>query len=1022
MYGPNLLLTLVFIFFTYFTQFAVSTFVDSLICHTKDAWFKLRPFITDVAMDKELKKLKFFINSQVLNYYGNNSDTDAAISNYNQTTGLYTTLQVKVNYMGRQIIDETRNFCDVVSVKDTPAYRKGPRFPDYWTNLSHIISRVTIPDLHTQETFSNNSLIGHFNDTDLGSSDSTISELFSNATGELVQCPLYYNDSIMIYYEADISQHFHRLGSYQVSFIVYDNNEYKDIIGCSKSYVTLIQPAFIDDVINVGVLVLLVTTVVVNIFTVTCSSYQESTNPYLFKASTICNAKLLKQGDASLSGIITYLQYALFLGGLDLLYPGFYQPMIGQISWCALIDFILVKQESTRHEIQSDDGVYITLSAGGLSSLTQYNSHTHIGDTWPNFMADLGIVICASIVLRQLIVFLKRHLDKALKRHYHKSLVKNPSAFMFFSRKNLYLIVGQILQIWLSVFGMPFVVLSLFMFLAANDLNGKHRYFANFHDLKIGALSFTTPYDELRIPHKLFSFGESFVTPWGDYMSKWRYATGAISSTSKRASLNTAPTSFGRDPGTGALGNFSFDSRYINGTAQHDHRTDSYLKISNINLSLASIFLAVWLSLVFFFIFHYLISFYGKLKIKTSSNVSRLYTNLKSILIWSFLYHKYKPQRVSYVIFDLIIMFVNLVIIGALQNSGVAQVSCLVVTSVVELIALFTLKPYFVPLTPWSSQFMFPVAKFLCTALCIPFIASVNASEAVKTYVAYIQLIIHSVVVVIFITQLIYWLIRTCISIYKSRAKTKPILQQVSAINSQDDFERQFEYTAVVSPFNQMKRHFTNESYRNPTWASSGENDDGLSSIGEEEFLFRGRGARLANINEMTNDNNHPNDSSPDSCSIQSSFVQQLRESELRKLKNDYRIREIDQVYEKYFVNDDIDPEVKELWESRKLANGIFHDAYCSSSSGNNHNRVNKEDKGSSTFGIKLRNIVNKQQPRQMEPAFVVSRPRPLIVRTLDEVKQRQLQQLQQLQQQGGDDLSEKDYTVSSIDYSIEKK
>lgn len=76
--------------------------------------------------------------------------------------------------------------------------------------------------------------------------------------------------------------------------------------------------------------------------------------------------------------------------------------------------------------------------------------------------------------------------------------------------------MGQILQIWLSVFGMPFVVLSLFMFLAANDLNGKHRHFANFHDLKIGALSFTTPYDELRIPHKLFSFGESFVTPWGD--------------------------------------------------------------------------------------------------------------------------------------------------------------------------------------------------------------------------------------------------------------------------------------------------------------------------------------------------------------------------------------------------------------------------------------------------------------------------------------------------------------------------
>ncbi|KAF6044194.1 Transient receptor putative (TRP) ion channel family protein [Candida parapsilosis] len=1030
----NLLLLPVFVCLTYYTQIVSSTFVDSSMCQTKIAWFKLRPFITDVAIDKESKKLKFFMNSQVLNYFGNNSDTNAAITNFNETTDLYTTFRVKVNYMGRQIIDETKNFCDVVSVKDTPAYRTGPRFVSESINSSSFLPRDTIPELHLQETFNNNSLIGHFNDTDLGSSDSTISELFSNATGELVQCPLYYNDSIMIYYEADISQHFHRFGSYQVTFIVYDNNESRDIIGCSKSYITLIQPAFIDDVINIGVLVLLITTLVVNTFTVTYSSYQESTNPYLFKASTICNAKLLKQGDASLSGIITYLQYALFLGGLDLSYPGFYQPMIGQVSWCALIDFILVKQESTSHQIQSDDGVYVTLSAGGLPSLTQYNSQTRIGDIWPNFMADLGMVMLMAIVLRQLLFFLKKCLDKILKRHYHKSLVKNPSAVVFLSKKNLYLVVGQILQIWLSVFGMPFLVLSLFMFLAANDLNGKHRYFANYHDLKKGALSFTTPYDELRIPHKLFSFGETFATPWGDYITGWGNSTGAVTSKVKRATLFTpsSPSSSssspsGQEPGTGVLSRFGSNAQYINGTSRYHDHTSSYLNIPNVSLSLASILLAVWLGLVLFFIFHYLISIYGWLKIKTSSNVSKLYTSLKSILIWSFLYHKYKPQRVTYVIFDIVIMFVNSVIVGALQNSGVTQVSCLIVTSVVELIALFTLKPFFVPITPWSSQFMFPVAKFLCTTLCIPFISSVNASEAVKTYVAYIQLIIHSVVVIIFTTQLIYWLIRTCISIYKSRIKAQPILQQVSAINSQEEFEGQFEYKAVVSPFTQVKRQITNESYRNPAWISSGDvaDDDGMSSIGEDEFLFRSRGTRLADINEGSNDQINATGNS-DSFSIQSSFVQQLRESELRKLKNDYRVREIDKVYEKYFVNDEIDPEVKELWESRKLANGIFHGAYCSgssSSSGGNHCRNGggaKEEKRSSLLGIRLRNIVNKQQPKRMERAFVVSRPRPLIVKTLEEVQSGK--QNKQEPDTSGDSSMENTYPVSSIDYSIEKE
>ncbi|KAI5969535.1 hypothetical protein CANMA_001426 [Candida margitis] len=976
---PYTLLAFVLVFLTCFTRPASSTFVDSQDCRIEEAWSKFRPFITDVAIDKESRKLKFLINSQVINYYGDNSDTDVAISDYNQTTSSYTNLRIKINYMGRPIIDESRRFCDLVSVKDTTAYREGPRFSNAAKNVTDIITNGTIPQVRSQNAYSNNSLIGHFNDTDLGSSDFTISELFTNVTGDLVQCPLYYNDSIMIYYEADISQHFHRLGSYQVTFVVYDNNEEKDIIGCRKSYITLIQPGFIDDIISVGVLVLLVTTLVVNIFTVTCSSYQESTNPYLFKASTICNAKLLKQGDASLSGIITYLQYALFLGGLNLQYPGFYQPMIGQISWCALIDFILVKDETRGHQAQVDDGVYTTFSTGGLSTLTQYNSRAQVRNNWPNFMADLGMVMCSTIIVRQIIMFSKRFLDKALKSHYNKSLVKNPSDFVFLSKKNLYLVVGQVLQIWLSVFGMPFLVLSLFMFLAANGLNGKHHRFASFHDLKVGALSFTTPYNELRIPHRLFSFGESFSAPWGGDI----LALNATNYNSKRT-ISNAPASGQPNQGTSVLGNFSDNTQFSNGTLHSGH-TLRYFTIPNVSLSLASILLGIWIALVLFFIFHYLISFYHRLKIKSSANVSKLYTNLKTILVWSFLYHKYKPQRVIYVIFDFAIVFANSIIIGVLQYSGVAQVTCLMITSAIELFALFTVKPYFVPVAPWSSHFMFPVAKCLCTVLCIPFIASVNASEAVKTYVAYIQLIVHSVVVLLFIMQLIYWLIRTCVSIHKSRIRDRPLFKQASAITSQDEFERQFEYKAVVSPFNQMARHSTHESYRN-TACGCEYNDDGLSSIREEEFLFRGGSIRVANTNGVSNDDIISNDITRTS-SIQSSFVRQLRESELRKLKNDYRVREIDKVYEKYFVNDQIDPEVKELWENRKLANGTFYGASCSSS-GNNYN--NKEDKNSSSFGIKFRNIVNKQQPKKMEPAFVVSRPRPLIVKTLEEVKQRQ--------------------------------
>lgn len=144
----------------------------------------------------------------------------------------------------------------------------------------------------------------------MSTSNTTIEQIFNNATGALVNCPLYYNDSIVLYYEADIAKHFHRLGSYQIKFMVISNDEDSKIIGCSRTYITPVQPGIFNGIVGYGVLALLIITIVVNLLTMAYSTYQESSNPFLFKASTICNLALLKQVDASLPGIIGYLQYA----------------------------------------------------------------------------------------------------------------------------------------------------------------------------------------------------------------------------------------------------------------------------------------------------------------------------------------------------------------------------------------------------------------------------------------------------------------------------------------------------------------------------------------------------------------------------------------------------------------------------------------------------------------------------------------------------------------------------------------
>ncbi|KAI5964314.1 uncharacterized protein KGF55_002256 [Candida pseudojiufengensis] len=1044
--SPSSILKLILLYLICFINPSVSTFIKSHSCELKQQQSKLQPFIIDVAIDTNQKKLKFFINTQVSLYNGFDTDRHPAITNYNSSTDKYTSLHIDINFMGKQFINETKRFCDMVSVKNTTSFLQSPRFNNSYSNFDKTGYNLTDinngqdfdqdkqssttkknshrhEEIHSGISFNNNSLIDRMNRTSLGSTDSTITELFSNSTGNLVQCPLYYNDSIMIYYEADISEHFHRIGSYQIKFTVLNNDAHSSCIACSNTYVTPIQPAFINDTITLGVLILVCVAIVVNIFTVSFSSYQESTNPYLFKASTICNEKLLNQIDASVPDILMYLQYALFLGGLDLLYPGFYQPMLGQIKWCALLTSSMFGKSSS-WDSEDEDNVYVTLSGGGLSSLTMVDNNNPIVNNWPNFMALLLMVIVLMIVAKQIFIGIKLLFDKIIEKAY-KKIVKNNSSFEFWSKKNLYLIIGQVLQIWLIVFGMPFLILSSFLFLSANDINGKHRSLSNFHQLKKGAFSFTTPYNELIVPQQVFTFGlrtsslEGFhrapipktpISEGGSNIAK-KFDSDSWLTTLKSPQIpfnSTFNSSIINPSLYSNITNTATTSSTTPRNSDHD-----YMNISNASLALSSILFSCWVIFLIFFIFHYLLSFSKKIKIKNSSNINKLYTNLKTILMWSFLYYEYKPQRVKCVIISISILFSNSMVIGLLQNHGLIQVILLIIISIIDLFQLFVLKPYFVPIKFWSTKFIFPVAKFLCIILCIGFLREVDATEAVRTIIAYIHLLIHVIVAFVFIFQLTYWFFRTCMEIYKSYKSNKEanLINQLSEINSIDEFERQFEYKAVNNLRNNNERRVSGLfSSDEKSIDESLNNQETYSMDGvDEEFLFR-RGPQRLGEPENNNNNNINSDEIISITESQSSFLRLQHESNLRKLNNNYKIREVDQIYEKYFMDDKIDPEVKELWESRKF--GTNNNSH-SNNKQQNLNNGNKNLQTSPAFGqnctttttspislSKLRNVANsvnfkhnkQQQQSRKETGFQVSRPRQLIVKTIEEIQQEQLQ------------------------------
>lgn len=1068
------LLLLLLLLLTCFIQPTYSTFVGNQHCNLNITNYKLRPFVIDVALDNKDKKLKFFMNSQVANFAQNstNDDPSIIINDVNTTTNKYTTLHVEIGFMDKVIVKENVRFCDMIAVKNTTAFQSSPRFihDTSSSNSSHNFTTISNKNknYHSFETLSsklttaNNlddglisksplSFPGHIFNNSLAATNTTIDRIFSNSTGQLVQCPLYYNDSIVLYYEVDVNDHFHKLGSYSVQFNVISNEEDSKIIGCSKAYVTPVQPRVISNVVAYGVLVLLIVTLVLNVVTIAYSTYQESSNPFLFKASAICNQELLKQIDTSLPGIITYLQYALFMGGLDLAYPGFFQPIIGQIKWCALVGFSLVFKNAN-HSHNHVDNVYATLESGGLPNLTRYISSDLIINNWANFIVTLIVVIAIHVVLNQLFIMSKLLLDKIELGNFRskKFFMKGGdfNGFSIFSKKNLYLIIGQVLHLFLLVFAMPFLVLSSFQFLAASDILGKRRYGTNYEQLRKDAYSMIVPYNELSIPSSIFAFATKMGD--GSQYSSTKYPpifdSGHLSDEAERFRRSyELPQSSQDRMSLFANGNATlFHSTYHN--ANYTQKVDaSFMRISEPCLVFSGILFALWVILCLYFAFHYLISIKRYFRVKQSSNISRLYTSLRTILIWGYLYVEYRPERVEYVLYEFFTMFFKLMVIGLLQRHGIAQVVCLTLISILDLIILFIIHPHYVKISWWSLKFMFPIARFLTAILCIAFIRDLEINVTSKIYVAYTQLLIHAIVGILFCIQLIYWFTRTMISIFRNlkndHMNNGDVNQLLAVYDSLDDFQRQFEYkplqplptyqiysaatTTLLSPIDQMEDPFiyaesssscivkqTGASNKMiPGKATYDKNDkDEMEQLEEEEYLDSDYYYRSKSEQVLKNIVDHELETRSSNNSDVTSFEQQQYESNMRKLKNDYKVREGDYIYRKYFTDDLIDPEVKELWENRK---NNTNKVVIEKAEQHQKHKGQQVYHGQGTHGPlhlsnsmidKLKhafhNNTNRRHPQKTGATqdavelqrFVVNRPKKLVVKTVDQIRQEQQQ------------------------------
>ena len=152
---------------------------------------------------------------------------------------------------------------------------------------------------------------------------------------------------------------------------------------------------------------------------------------------------------------LQYIQFIALTGGLTLSYPGFYQPIVSQASWSALMfNESFVRRGDGWQQLQ--DGIYVTTGTYGLQRLAQLVGMAYVEDIWAGMIVWLLVIIACMFFLVQ---------GGFLIQWVYRSLTRNPEEDL--RAKNIPFTIGNVVRIVLSYFLFPIVALSTFQLVVA---------------------------------------------------------------------------------------------------------------------------------------------------------------------------------------------------------------------------------------------------------------------------------------------------------------------------------------------------------------------------------------------------------------------------------------------------------------------------------------------------------------------------------------------------------------------------
>lgn len=154
---------------------------------------------------------------------------------------------------------------------------------------------------------------------------------------------------------------------------------------------------------------------------------------------------------------LQYIQFVALTGGLTLQYPGFYQPIVSQASWSALMfNESFVSHEPGWQNLR--DGIYYTNGTYGLQELAQLVGMGNVEDIWAGMMVWLLAIIGSAALITQL-GFAAQWIYRHVKNVQEEDL----------RNKNVPFTVGNVVRIVFNFFLLPLVSLSMFQLVVAAD-------------------------------------------------------------------------------------------------------------------------------------------------------------------------------------------------------------------------------------------------------------------------------------------------------------------------------------------------------------------------------------------------------------------------------------------------------------------------------------------------------------------------------------------------------------------------